>query len=102
MSLIESINQELIEVGFTIDDNMYTFERTVQTGFMVINGVRHVQEQKQTFLREYIGDGCEVDNEGVDIDGTHFCGFDLKDEGGYSLTTVYVKNLDELRCYINI
>lgn len=102
MSLIETINQELIEAGFTVNDNLYTIEKVYQSGYMIINGVRHVQEQKQIIQLEYIGDGCELDDERNEIEGTEFCGFDIKDNEGGSLTTVYIKSLDELRFYINI
>lgn len=102
MSRIETINQQLLDAGFVINDHEYIFEKMVQTGYMIINGVKHVQEEKRVLKMEYIGDGCEIDCDGNDIEDADFCGFDIKDENGYSLTTIYITNIDDLIFYVNI
>lgn len=99
--MIESINKELQEIGFDIDEKLYTLEKTFYNR-MIINGREHVQEQKTIFQMEYVGDGCELDSDGNEIEDTCFCGFDIKDTDGYSLTTVFVTCLEDIRYYVNI
>lgn len=99
MSRIESIKQELLDFGFINDGNFFIHEKEINHT-IVINGVPHNQTQRQIFKMEYIGDGCELDSESNEIEGTEFSGFDIKDENDDSVTTIYIKNLEELRYYV--
>ena len=99
MSTFELIHKELQDFGFEVEDKLYTYVKTVQHQ-MIINGVPHVQEHKQLFRMEYIGDGCELDNEHNELEGTEFCGFDIKDEENYSVTTIFIKCLKDLLFYV--
>lgn len=101
MSKIETINNELINLGFVIEDNRYTFER-VTYNTMFFNGQRIAQEQKHVFVMQYIGDGCELDDSDNMIEDSELCGFDILDDEGFSITTIFVSCLDDLRVFINI
>lgn len=101
MSKIETINNELIDMGFTINDSIYTLEQT-SAHTIIINGRRMVQEEKHILRMDYIGDGCELDENNNEIEGTEICGFDVKDEDGNSLTTIYISSGKDLLNFINI
>ena len=101
MSKIEQINKELENMGFVIKDNLYVLER-ISHNNIIINGRHMVQEQKHIFQMEYVGDGCELDENNNEIEGTEICGFDVKDEDGNSLTTIYISSGKDLLNFINI
>ena len=101
MSKLEAINQALIEIGFIIEDVMYTLERKSQKHF-VINGQHQVQEFTHIFKMSYIGDAIFLDDENNEIEGSELCGFDVLDEQEHSLTTLYVESVNDLRYYLNI
>ena len=101
MSKIEQINKELENMGFVIKDNLYVLER-ISHNNIIINGRHMVQEQKHIFQMEYVGDGCELDDDHNEIEGTEFCGFDIKDENNCSLTTIYVSCAKEFHHFLNL
>lgn len=103
MSKIDLINQALLEVGFIIEDVKYKYEHVSATQHIVVNGKHHIQEQRNIFCMLYIGDGCELDEDHNEIEGTEICGFDILDkEDGYPVTTVYVSDVDQLRRFLRL
>lgn len=101
MSKIDLINQGLIEVGFIIDGIEYSYQKEIQHN-LIVNGVHQVHYQTQLFLMKYIGDGCEVDENHNDIEGTEFCGFDILDEEKYPVHTIFVDNIEQLRSLLRL
>ena len=91
MGNLNSIYQKLIEVGFVENGDEYKFEH-VQQQQIIINGVPHVNETKRVIRVKYIGDGCELDEDNNNIDGTEMFGFNIYagEESTYPETTVYV------------
>lgn len=102
MTKFEIIKDGLLNKGFTVDDeSVFTFEK-VSYNHIIINGQHATQEEKHIFQMKYIGDGCEIDPDGNDIKGTEFCGFDVLDEGGHSVTTIYVQELEQFRHFLRL
>lgn len=102
MSLFDTIKQGLVDKGFTVDDeNLFTFER-VQQNHIIINGQHAIQEEKHILQMRYIGDGCELDNKGNEIENSEFCGFDILDEQGHSVTTLYVQEVEQFRHFLRL
>ena len=101
MSKIETINNELINLGFVIEDNRYTLEK-ITYNTMIFNGQRIAQEQKHVFEMHYIGDSCEIDDSDNIIEDSEMCGFDILDDEGFSITTIFVSCLDDLRLFVHI
>lgn len=101
MTKIEEINKDLLNMGFTIDGENYIYEKVIHNQ-IIVNGQRMVQEQKVQIGMTYIGDGCELDENNNEIEGTTFCGFELKNENGESLMTVYVSDAKDFYYYINL
>ena len=101
MRKIDSINKGLEKLGFKIDGERYSF---VQVSYhtMVINGQPIKQTQEHVLNMLYIGDGCEVDENHNDIEGTELCGFDIRDEEDHSLTTIFVATLDDFMSFIGL
>lgn len=91
MGNLDSIYQRLTEVGFVESNDEYRVERIQQQHF-VINGVPKINEIKHVLRLKYIGDGCELDENNKDIEGTEMHGFDIfvGDESTYPETTVFV------------
>lgn len=98
---IDTINKELEDLGFNIDGNIYTLEKTY-TQNIIINGRKMVQEHKQIFTMEYIGDGCELDEDHNEIEDSTFCEFDIKDENNCSVTVICVTCANDFRHFLNI
>lgn len=102
MSKYDTIKQGLIDKGFSVnEEELFTFERVSQN-HIVINGQHAIQEQKHIFQMKYIGDGIELDSENNEIEGSEFCGFDVLDEEGHSITTIYVQELEQFRHFLRL
>lgn len=101
MAKIDSLNEELLEVGFTIDNDEYTFEK-VAYRTIIINGVRREQQQTQIFMMRYIGDGCELDDDNNEIEGTEMCGFDILDENKQTVHTIFITDSEQIRTLVQL
>ena len=98
---LESLIPDLEEIGFKIDENKFTFDR-ISYSTMIVNGQPFRQEHHNTLTLLYIGDGCEVDEEGNDIEGTEFCEFDILDEEGHGMMVVGISNIENLKSMIGL
>ena len=101
MDKFELINEELRNIGFVIEDDVYTLEK-VSYSNIIFNGHLTQQEHKQLLIMNYIGSGCEIDDSDNEIENSEIYGFDILYEEGFSLTTVYASNIDDLKFLINI
>lgn len=98
----DTIKEGLVNAGFMVDDNnKFTFEK-IHQNHIIINGQHGIQEEKHIFQMQYIGDGCELDDDHNDIEGKEFCGFDILDEGGHSVTTIFVSDVDDFRKFLRL
>ena len=101
MCKIEEFNQKFTDLGFVIDGDDYKYVKTSQR-YIIINGQQHVQEQQQILHMRYVGDGCELDSESNEIEGTQFCEFEILDEYNHSITTICCSTINEFLGFINL
>lgn len=100
-SKIDEINNELVKLGFKITKNNYVYEKIIHNK-IVVNGQPMIQEQKVQINMTYVGDCSELDENDNEIQNSTMCGFDIKDETGNSLLTVFLSHANELKNYINL
>lgn len=98
---LDEINNDLINLGFKITKNDYIYEKLIQNK-IIVNGQPMIQEQKMQINMTYVGDCSELDENDNEIENSTMCGFDIKDETGCSLITVFLSNAHELKNYINL
>ena len=99
MSKIEEFKFEIEKLGFEIEGDVFTLTQ-VQRQQMFVNGRPMVQENKHELKLEYIGDGCEVDDEGNDIEGTEMIGLNIIQDDVLR-ETIYIRDFNEFKEYIS-
>lgn len=99
MSKIEEFKFEIEKLGFKIEGDVFTLTQ-VQRQQMFVNGRPMVQENKHELKLEYIGDGCEVDDEGNDIEGTEMIGLNIIQDDVLR-ETIYIRDFNEFKEYIS-
>lgn len=99
MTKFETLQKDLKEIGFKIEDNLYILDKvTYQT--MIVNGQMYKQPEHHKFVMEYIGEGCQVDDSDCDIECTEFFEFSIGDEE--NSTVICIENLEDLKSFINV
>lgn len=90
---LEDLKKELTGFGFVIDGDVFYREIEDDSNVRIVNG--HVYKSKVRFTMKYIGEGCQIDDEGSEYDQFHQ--FDILDQGGERAYTICIRNLEELK-----
>lgn len=97
MDTFETLKKEFTDNGFTIEDDMFTFER-VSYNTMNINGRTFKQPQKSIFKMKYISEGSLSDPDSSESSPIYQ--FDVLNNNDEPVVTVCISKFEDLNALL--